>query len=239
MSLSPRSNKCGQQRVGGIATLYVVTNRRRYSANESQARSCLLNQTAIWAANRVNYIQLREKDLSARDLVHLAGAMRQAIRAIEHSPTRLLINGRADIALASDADGVHLPGGPDELTPDEVRRIFAAAKRRDTPTISISCHTLAEVETAKSVSPDCVLFAPVFEKRVGPEIGSASSSPQLLPGCGLELLQEACQLASPIPVFALGGVNSDNAAECLRAGASGIAAIRLFQQPPSVWRSLG
>ncbi|MHB1744779.1 MAG: thiamine phosphate synthase [Acidobacteriaceae bacterium] len=224
--------------------LYAITNRRLYAENDADARARLVELAAVWAANGVSFIQLREKDLSARDLVELARAMLRAI----HSATprgvavpRLLVNGRVDVALAAGAEGVHLPVGPDALTPQEVRSVFAAAGRSQPPVISVACHKLQEIEVARQQSPNCILFAPVFEKAISANeiAGGARPNPdsaQKLPGVGLSLLQQACCAAAPVPVFALGGVTADNAADCLRAGAAGIAAIRLLQEPPSVWR---
>lgn len=218
--------------------LYAITDRRLYASDESESRRRLLELAGIWASNRVAFIQLREKDLSARDQVELARAMLQVIRVVANSTTRLLINGRPDIALVAGADGVHLPSGPNVLTPGEVRSIFSAAGRTTPPTISISCHTLQEVEAVRQQKPDCILFAPVFEKQIAPGSASSVGTPQALPGTGLDLLRQACRIAAPIPVFALGGVTAQNAARCLEAGASGIAAIRLFQEPPSAWCNL-
>jgi thiamine-phosphate pyrophosphorylase len=159
--------------------------------------------------------------------------MLHIIHAGPGSTTRLLINSRPDIAIAAGADGVHLPAGEGSMTPAEVRAIFAQAASTKPPAVSISCHTLDEVEAARRQNPDCILFAPVFEKRIG---AADERGMQSLPGTGVELLQQACRAAAPIPVIALGGVNASNAAECLQAGASGIAAIRLLRQPPAVWR---
>lgn len=218
-----------------ITMLYAITDRRLYGANEAQACARLLEQAAVWAANGVAFIQMREKDLPARDQVELARSMLHAIRSVKDPATRLLVNSRTDVALAAGADGVHLPAGRDVLTPDEVRSIFIAAGRTTAPILSISCHTLQEVEAAIKFKPDCILFAPVFEKRVAPESGDL---PRTMPGTGLDLLHQACQTAGPVPVFALGGVTAENAQDCLRAGAAGIAAIRLLRQPPSIWRPL-
>jgi thiamine-phosphate pyrophosphorylase len=244
--------------------LYAITDRRLVAKNEDSARAHLVELAAVWAANGVAFIQLREKDLSARDQVELARAMLRAIHAVsrrsgkwqtggEEQPgaavgrslrvPRLLINGRADVALAVGADGVHVPAGPGELTPEEVRGIFAAAARSQSPVISVSCHTLGEVNAARSRSPDCILFAPVFEKvilenEIGFDARQNPRSAQKLPGAGLALLEDACRAAAPVPVFALGGVTADNAADCLRAGAAGVAAIRLMQQPASAWQHL-
>lgn len=214
--------------------LYAITDRRVFGADETIRRERLLEQTLLWAANGVAFIQLREKDLSTRDQVELARAMVGAIREVKDSRTRLLINGRPDVALAAGADGVHLPSGADELIPDEVRKIFAAAGRKDWPVISISCHTIQGVETARKQTPDCILFAPVFEKVTA----RGKSGKEIAPGSGLELLRQACQIAAPIPVLALGGVTAENAGDCLRAGATGIAAIRLMYGPAENWQRI-
>jgi thiamine-phosphate pyrophosphorylase len=219
--------------------LYAITDRKLYGPDEESRRVRLLDLTALWSTHGVRFIQLREKDLSGRELVELALGM---VKAIQSAPsgrpyaTRLLVNGRADVALAAGADGVHLPSGADALAPDEVRSIFSAAGRAQRPCISISCHTLAEVEAVRQQQPDCILFAPVFEKRTvqqnRPEVS------QILPGTGLALLKQACDLGSPTSVFALGGVTSGNAGRCIQAGAAGIAAIRLMLEPTSVWEGL-
>lgn len=215
--------------------LYAITDRRLYGADEARCHQHLVEQAAAWAAHGVAFVQLREKDLPAREQVELARAMRGALRQAGGQTRllipRLLVHGRADVALAAGADGVHLPSGPDALTPGEVRRIFAAGGRTLAPTISVSCHTLSEVQTARHQEADCILFAPVFEKIVRNDCLQT----QRLPGTGLALLEEACRAASPAPVFALGGVTAENAALCIRAGAAGVAAIRLMQEPASAW----
>jgi thiamine-phosphate pyrophosphorylase len=146
----------------------------------------------------VDFIQIREKDVGARELFEFALAV---LEARTHEPTKILINSRADVARAAGADGIHLP---------------ANAPRETLPGLLIgrSCHTLAEVESAAA---DLVTFGPVF---ASPGKGAAA---------GLAGLQAACRLGKP--VYALGGVTWENAADCLNAGAQGIAGIRLFQQP--------
>ncbi|HTK94239.1 MAG TPA: thiamine phosphate synthase, partial [Terriglobales bacterium] len=144
--------------------------------------------------------------------------------------TRILINARTDVALAAGAGGVHLPAG--ELPAGEVRALVEAGPHSGLGTldfvIGVSCHSAAEVSAAYSQGADLAVFAPVFEKEGQP-------------GAGLKALEQACRVGGPVPktegghrsampVFALGGVTLANAAECLRAGAAGIAGIRLFQQ---------
>lgn len=151
----------------------------------------------------VDYIQIREKDLEARHLFEFTLAVLEARSETVFLPiaTKVLVNTRADVAKATGADGVHLP---------------AAAPSETLPGLIVarSCHTLEEVQ---NTTADFVTFGPVFD------------SPQKGKGQGLEKLQQACQIGKP--VFALGGVNWDNAAQCIAAGAQGVAGIRLFQEP--------
>ena len=198
---------------------YAITDRTQYAGTERQRRFALIAQVARLAADGVDYIQLREKDLPPQDLIGLAREILSAIRD-SRSGTRLLINSRADIALAAGADGVHLPSGADQLTPAQVRHLF---DRSGTvrPTVSVSCHTLAEVRRAHEDGADLVLFGPVFGKSVGGQI--------VVPEAGLEMLKAACAAAGETPVLALGGITATNAATTITAGAKGIAAIRLFR----------
>ena len=225
--------------------LYAITDRRLYAGNEADSRARLVELAAIWAGNGVSYIQIREKDLSAREQVELTRAVIRAVQSVGNAgkSLRVLVNGRVDVALAAGADGVHLPSGPGALTPEEVRRIFALTEGSRPPVISVSCHTIEEVTVARQRSPDCILFAPVFEKTIREKhvqvgAGEDGGGAAKLPGTGLALLAQACRAGASVPVFALGGVTAENAVECVRVGATGIAAIRLLQKPPSAWKHL-
>jgi thiamine-phosphate pyrophosphorylase len=151
----------------------------------------------------VDFIQIREKDVTARELFEFALTVME-VRATElRAPfsTKVLINSRADVALAIGAEGVHLPSdAPQQTLPGLL--------------VARSCHTLDEIRTTTA---DFVTFGPVF------------SSPSKGEGVGVEMLEAACRLGRR--VYALGGVNWDNAATCMQAGAEGIAGIRLFQEP--------
>jgi len=197
---------------------YAITSRTLYPGDELQQQAALVRQAARWANKGIGHIQLREKDLPAAALAGLARAILQSI-ALSTSSTRLIINSRPDIALATGAHGVHLTASPDELTPTQVRDLYAAA-HLPAPIITVSCHTLEDARRARQNDVDAVLFAPVFEKSIGGEI--------VTPGQGLDRLRAACTAASPISVYALGGVTLENAQYCLDAGAAGIAGIRLF-----------
>ena len=206
---------------------YAITDRARFAAESGQQaeptrQTALLRQAARLAADGIDFLQLRERDLSAAALASLARNLLATL--CEHNPaTRLLVNSRADVAIATHADGVHLTSSPNELTPAQVRALYAAASLPE-PVISLACHTLAEVARAASSAPDerptLILFGPVFEKVVGNKLVTA--------GAGLDLLRAACAAAAPIPVLALGGITPANTDSCLDAGAMGIAAIRLF-----------
>jgi thiamine-phosphate diphosphorylase len=89
--------------------------------------------------------------------------------------------------------------------------------------VGAACHSVEEVERAAQAGADYVLVAPVFD---------TASKPGMKP-MGLARFSEIC-LRSPIPVFALGGVTSENARSCVDAGAKGLAGIRLFQQAPDL-----
>jgi thiamine-phosphate pyrophosphorylase len=120
---------------------------------------------ARWATDGIDFIQLREKVMNTAGLIDLARSILEEIASVPGSRTRLLINGRADVAVAAGADGVHLTSHPNELTPEEVRRVFAQSAVRE-PVISISCHTLDEVQRAHDARVALILFGPVFEKRI-------------------------------------------------------------------------
>jgi len=194
--------------------LLYITDRKQFPGDEKSRERALLGKIAEAARCGVDFIQLREKGLPARDLETLARAARLATENRERT-TALLINSRSDIAIACGAAGVHLPA--DDLLPSEVKNIWAKAGHPTRPLITISCHSADEVAHAASEGADFAVFAPVFGKK---------DAPHAIPP-GLDGLREACR--QKIPVLALGGVTLANARACLDAGAAGIAAIRLFQ----------
>ena len=206
--------------------LYYITDRTALADDEPRRSALLLEKISEVARAGVDYIQLREKDLSSRDLESLACeavrliAKSSALRTENRQPrTRLLINSRADIALANNADGVHLRSN--DISPRAVREIYARSGNQSAPIISVACHTDGEVVRASQDGADLALFAPVFGKSAQKNISAS-------PSAGLDALHKACQ--HKIPVLALGGITLENAKECKKAGAAGIAAIRLFQE---------
>jgi thiamine-phosphate pyrophosphorylase len=208
--------------------LYYITDRKQLSSqnlssqNEDERTRLLLDRIQDATVAGIDAIQLREKDLPTRDLLQLAKQAAKIVRAANavasrRQRTRLLINSRVDVAVAADADGVHLRS--DDISASEARAIFMHSGI-GRPVIAVSCHTVQEVELAEGHGADWAVFGAVFGKAEGA-------------GVGVERLEQACRrkrAANPaMPVVALGGVDLGNAAKCLAAGAAGIAGIRLFQ----------
>lgn len=194
--------------------LYYITDRTQFTGTERERRARVLARIAECARCEIDFIQLREKDLCARDLESLGQAAVEAVRA-SGSATRLLINSRVDVALAVGADGVHLRSN--DMSAVDARKIWRGAGINSDPVIAVSCHTGQEVIAAKSDGVQFVVFGPVFEKR---DVVMATTA--------IERLRSACRTA--IPVLALGGVTAENAESCVRAGVAGVAGIRLFQE---------
>jgi len=197
---------------------YAITSRALFTGDEARRQVALVEQCVRWAAEGIDFIQLREKDLPAGALASLG---RSILAVISASQTKLLINSRADVAVATGAHGVHLTAAPGELTPVQIRQLYAGAGR-PAPFVSVSCHALDEVRRVSTNRSDAILFAPVFGKTVMGEVITA--------GAGLEALREACAAAAPVPVYALGGITLENASSCIEVGAAGVAGIRLFHE---------
>jgi thiamine-phosphate pyrophosphorylase len=207
---------------------YYITDRSAFPGDEFAKRRRLLDKMAEAVRARVDYIQLREKDLVIRDLESLAREARQTLERVSREiattdqGTRLLINSRTDVALAVGAQGVHLRAN--DISARDARAVADDFLSRNCNletrdfVIGISCHTLDEVSCAEERGGDFAVLAPIFEKKDAPQVGAL----------GLDVLREASR--GNLPVFALGGVTLENARACLDAGAAGIAAIRLFQE---------
>jgi thiamine-phosphate pyrophosphorylase len=170
-------------------------------------------------AARVTLVQLREKNLRGRVLYQLAAAAAELARG---SATRVLVNDRADIARAAGCDGVHLT--TNSLPARAVRRAFG-----EDFLIGVSTHALEEARGAYAGGADFAVFGPVFDTPSKRAYGSP---------VGLEALSIAARELAPFPVVALGGVSSENAAEALRAGAAGVAGIRLFADGQNLARTV-
>jgi thiamine-phosphate pyrophosphorylase len=194
--------------------LYYITDRKQFPGDEASRRQALLKKICEAARCGVDFIQLREKDLSIRELQKLADEAVAVVRR-EGTTTRLLINSRIDLAIAAKADGIQLRSK--DISPQEVRTIYEGRKLPE-PVVGVSCHTLEDVDQAEADGASFAVFSAVFEKPDLPEISPV----------GLKKLSEAA--SRKIPVLALGGITFENALECLHTDVAGIAGIRLFQE---------
>jgi thiamine-phosphate pyrophosphorylase len=193
--------------------LCYVTDRKALSGTSDEQIHLLLTKIEAAAKRGVDWVQIREKDLSAAELTSL---VTEALRRVP-AKCRILVNDRLDVAIASGAGGVHL--GEQSIPVQEAKRLLR--DRRVSPDFlaGVSVHSLAFAQAAEKSGADYLIFGPVFETPSKAAMGT----PQ-----GIEKLAQVCAGVS-IPVFAIGGINAGNAPQCRAAGAAGIAAIRMFQ----------
>jgi thiamine-phosphate pyrophosphorylase len=200
--------------------LCYVTDRHSLSdVKSAEQQETLLRKINAAAEAGVDWIQIREKDLSGKDCSSLTreALVWTAKSSGKNVAARILVNDRLDVALAERAGGVHL--GEKSLPLAEAMRLVENRCDRKDFLIGVSCHSLEAARSAANGGADYLFFGPVFATPSKAAFGA----PQ-----GLERLAEVCRAVS-IPVLAIGGITLANAGDCLAAGASGIAAIRLFQ----------
>jgi thiamine-phosphate pyrophosphorylase len=190
-----------------------VTDRK--ALREEKTPSALLDKIRAAAAG-VDWVQIREKDLPARELLALVWD------AVALASIRVIVNDRLDVALAAGAAGVHL--GHASVPAREVVRWCRAGNAPADFLVGVSCHSLEGAQEAESAGASYTYFGPIYE--------TPSKTPFGKPH-GVEELAQVAK-AVRIPVIAIGGVNESNAAECIRAGAAGIAAIRMIQDASDV-----
>lgn len=187
----------------------------------------LLKKIRLAIEAGADWIQIREKDLTAGRLLNLT---RQAAAAVDESSksrplasTRIFVNDRFDVALATAANdlpaaaGVHLGG--ESLPAEQVVRWLRGGNAPPGFQVGVSCHRIDQAREAEQSGADYIFFGPVFDTPSKRSFGS----PQ-----GLQCLGEVCR-SIQTAVIAIGGIEESNAQDCISAGASGVAAIRLFQ----------
>jgi thiamine-phosphate pyrophosphorylase len=207
---------------GDSPLLCYVTDRHGLPiASSANSIEALIQKIAEVAAAGVDWVQIREKDLTERELASLT---RKSLRIAERSSaerpftTRMLVNDRLDVAIAERAGGVHL--GERSLSAEDAKHLTRLRLTSSEGFLTgVSCHSLESARDAARSGADYIFFGPVFTTPSKEDFG---------PPQGTNLLEQVCRAVS-IPVLAIGGVTLDNAKSCIVAGAAGIAAIRLFQ----------
>jgi thiamine-phosphate pyrophosphorylase len=197
--------------------LYLITDRqaflRKPEIGEEGCRA-QLEVIRLAAQSGVQLIQIREKDLSAQALAEFTREVIAVARPLE---AKVLVNDRLDVALATNADGVHLR--VNSLAVPEVREITKQTGLNEF-LIGVSTHSMAEAQAAEKGGADFIVCGPVFDTPSKREYGAP---------LGLKKFSDICQ-ALKLPVLALGGISLANLHEPLRHGAAGIAAIGLFTE---------
>jgi len=178
--------------------LYLVTDRRHLEGKT------LLQATEEALKGGIRSVQLREKDLGTRELLRLAYEMRELTLKYD---ARLFINDRVDIAIAVDADGVHL--GQKSIPPYAVRRLASRL------IVGVSTHSIEEALKAETDGADFITLGPIFQTPSKMKYGKP---------LGIETLEAVSRKVS-VPVFGIGGVGLDNIKTVLDAGAAGGAMI--------------
>ena len=201
--------------------LCYVTDRKALgvaTGASSAAVASLLRTIARAAAAGVDWIQIREKDLPARELAALVANVLKSTASRAPVIVPVIVNDRLDVAIAAGASGVHLGG--ESLPVAEIRAWRRANHAGAGFLIGASCHSLDEAIAAERDGADYLFFGPVFPTPSKVSYGL----PQ-----GTARLAQVCKSVR-VPVLAIGGITAENALECTRSGAAGIAAIRLFQE---------
>jgi thiamine-phosphate pyrophosphorylase len=205
-----------------VPILCYVTDSRSLGQSAPPLETLVAKIAAAIAAG-VDWIQLREKDLSAKEYAKLTrAAVDLCSKSASNNPrTRILVNDRLDVAIAQNASGVHL--GEQSVPVQQAKGLANKLRSSSSPPflIGASCHSLNAAQSAATSGADYLIFGPIFE---------TPSKTQFGPPQGLDRLAQICEAVS-IPVLAVGGITLHNAQSCLAAGAAGVAAIRLFQDP--------
>ena len=196
--------------------LYLITDR-----NQTNGRP-LLDVVKAALEGGVRMIQLREKDLSGKELFNLAKEFRELTNQFG---AKLLVNDRIDVALAVGADGVHL--GHQSISVQDARQVFKTSSLIPHPSsflVGVSTHSLEEALNAQSDGADFITFGPVYYTPFKAIYGEP---------LGIENLKKVAK-AINIPIFALGGIKRENVGEVLNTGAYGVSMISAIMSADDV-----
>jgi thiamine-phosphate pyrophosphorylase len=188
--------------------IYLITDGTTTAKDFTEKKLQIFRLVKTAVETGITLIQIREKRLAARLVFEIVS---EAVDFTRRTDTKILVNDRADVALAANADGVHLTRT--SLSAATIRRSFP----RDF-IVGVSAHTIEEAEIAERHGANFVTFSPIF------------SSPGKGDLQGIKKLKEVCERLKPFPILALGGIDETNFAEVLEAGASGFAAIRFLNK---------
>jgi thiamine-phosphate pyrophosphorylase len=186
----------------------------------AQNNSVLLEKIVQVSAAGADWIQIREKDLSGKDCAVLVEEALHCSASASAKPAKMIVNDRLDVALSTGAAGVHL--GEKSLSLPAVRKLIEERSLSPDFIVGVSCHSLEAARLAEQQGAHYVFFGPIFATPEKISYG---------PPQGLASLENVAR-ALTIPALAIGGISLENASSCVSAGASGIAAIRLFQDAP-------
>ena len=192
------------KRLGEPPHVCLITEGKATPKNFASEKPRILDTIRDAVSDGVTLIQIREKSLPARLLFELSV---DAVAMCKKTPARVMVNDRADIAVASRAHGVHLPEA--SLHPQVIRRSFG-----NDLIIGVSTHSIESASSAVENGADYIFFGPVF------------ATPGKESPTGLDVLRDVCRELEGFPVIAIGGIHQDNCERVLEAGAAGIAAIR-------------
>ncbi|MDQ3634356.1 MAG: thiamine phosphate synthase [Acidobacteriota bacterium] len=190
-------------------TAYLITQGKFTAENFNVEKKKLIKMVKLAVEAKISLIQIREKNLTAKLVYNLT---REVAEVVKNSDTKILVNDRADIALAANADGVHLTSK--SLPTKKIRKNFPSKF-----IIGVSTHSLEKAQQAKDEGSDFITFSPIFFKESKIKYGD----PQ-----GLGKLQQVCEKLEPFPVIALGGLDAENYQTVLRTGAKGFASIEFL-----------
>lgn len=186
--------------------VYLITDGSLTSQNFSKKSNELFKTIAIAVENEIPLIQIREKKLTTRLVYELTT---KAVGIAKNSKTKILVNDRADVAFAANADGVHLTSN--SLSAKTIREHFSSEL-----IVGVSAHSLAEVESAEQQGANFATFSPIF---YSPNKGEPK---------GLDELRKVCEKMQNFPIIALGGIDETNYKTVLETSAAGFAAIRFL-----------